>query len=178
MPEEMITFELIRKIQLDEQRQPKLTKIPDNFFSAVKSYIQQKKQLTLKDDRKVSFESKSIERLVDDIFSRRERKILNSAIAAARTNIQPENLADEEKKFFKILVENIKQRREENLQKIMGGENDVATLIVFKEDAPEFVGSDEKVYGPFKKGDIAKLPEENMKILVERKIAEEFKINK
>ena len=83
---------------------------------------------------------------------------------------------EEEKTFFKKLAEGIKQRREENLQKILKQEKELTTLIVFKEDTPEFVGSDEKVYGPFKKGDIAKLPEENMKILVERGLAEEFKV--
>lgn len=178
MAEETITFELIRKIQLDEQKQPKLTKLPENFFAAVNSYIQQKRQLTLKDDRKVAVELKSTERLVDDIFSRRERKIVNSAITAARTKIQPENLVEEEKIFFANLVEDIKKRREESLQKILKQEKELATLLVFKDEVPEFVGSDEKVYGPFKKGDIAKLPEDNMKILVERGIAEEFKVPK
>ena len=178
MADETITFELIRKIQLDEQKQPKLTKIPENFFPAINSYIQQKRQLTLKDDRRVALELKTIERLAEDIFSRRERKITNAALTAARTNIQPENLMEEEKSFFKKIVDDIKRRRNENLEKILKTEKELESLIVFKEDTPEFVGIDEKTYGPFKKGDIAKLPEDNMKILIDRGMVEEFKVSK
>lgn len=178
MPEETITFELIRKIQREEQRLPKLTKLPENFFQSVNSYIEQKRQLTLKEDRKIALELRSVERLVEDIFNRRERKILNSAIITARTGIPPENLLEEEKEFFQQLVDVIKQRREESLKKILSGGKEFATLIVFKEDVPEFVGSDLKIYGPFKKGDIAKLPEDNMKVLIEKGLVEEFKVEK
>jgi DNA replication factor GINS len=178
MPEETITFELIRRIQREEQRIQKLTKLPENFFQSVNSYIDQKKQLSLKEDRKETMEVKNIERLVEDIFNRRERKILNLAIITARTNIPPENLLEEEKEFFQQLVDVIKKRREEGLKKILSGKIESATLIVFKEDVPSFIGIDMKNYGPFKKGDIAKLPEENMKILVEKGFAEEFKVDK
>lgn len=179
MAEETITFELIRKIQREEQRSPKLTKIPENFFAAVYAYVQQKKQLTLRDDRKVYLEVKNIERLIEDIFNRRERKILNAAIISARTNIPPENLTREEKVFFDELVASIKKRRDEKLQSVFQPEKvEQASLIVFREDVPEFVGSDMKTYGPFKKGDIAKLPEDNMKVLLDQGLAEEFKVGK
>jgi DNA replication initiation complex subunit (GINS family) len=51
-------------------------------------------------------------------------------------------------------------------------------MVVFKEAVPEFLGADLKTYGPFEKGDIAKLPEENAKILIEKGLAEEFKVSK
>ncbi len=178
MVEETITFELIRRIQREEQRVPKLTKLPENFYISLSAYLEQKKSL-IKDDRKTALEMKNIERLIEDIFNRRERKILNSAIIAARTNIPSENLNDEEKEFFDKIVNWIKERRDSDLKKMLSGEKEeLVSLIVFKEDTPEFVGSDEKSYGPFKKGDIARLPEENMKVLIERGIAEEFKVSK
>lgn len=176
--EETITFELIRKIQREEQRVPKLTKLPENFYSSLSAYLEQKRSL-IKEDRKTALEIKNIERLIEDIFNRRERKILNSAILAARTNLPPENLTDEEKEFFDKIVTWIKERRNNDLKRMMSGEKEeLASLIVFKENTPEFVGIDEKTYGPFKKGDIARLPEENMKVLIERGIAEEFKVSK
>jgi DNA replication initiation complex subunit (GINS family) len=178
MMEETITFELIRRIQREEQRVPKLTKLPENFYNSLSAYLEQKRSL-IKEDRKTALEIKNIERLIEDIFNRRERKILNSAIIAARTNIPSENLTDEEKEFFDKIVAWIKDRRNEGLKKMLSGEKEeLATLIVFKEETPEFVGIDEKTYGPFKKGDIAKLPEENMKVLIERGIVEEFKVSK
>jgi DNA replication factor GINS len=176
MPEETISYELIRKVHREEQESSKPTKLPENFFEAVAQYIEQKKKL---EDKKSALEVKNVERLVEDIFNRRERKIINFAIIGARTNIPPENLLEEEKEFYQKLVEIIKKRREEKLKKIFeGGKKEVTTLVVFKEDVPQFLGADEKLYGPFKKGDIAKLPEENVKILLERNVVEEVKVEK
>lgn len=171
--EETITFELIRKIQREEQRTPKLTKLPENFYKYVCDYIERKEKLG-----KSELEIKNIKRLVENIFDRRERKILNFAIITARTGVMPENLTDEEKVFFNKAVELIKSRREEKLKRILSREEGAVSLIVFKEDVPAFVGEDEKIYGPFKKGDIAKLPEGNKRVLLERGVVEEFKIKK
>ena len=179
MTGEVITFELIRKIQTEEQKLPKLTKLPENFYSSVSAYLEQKKQLILRDDRRTILEIKNIERLVEDIFNRRERKILNAAIVSARTNIPPENLNEEERMFYNSIVNMVKQRRDDKLQSLFTeNKDDSAGLIVFKENIQEFVGSDLENYGPYKKGDIAKLPKDNMKILMEKGVIEEFKVNK
>jgi DNA replication factor GINS len=176
MPEETITYELIRKIQREEQESTKPAKLPENFFGAVAQYLEQKRKL---EDKKAAIEIKNVERLVEDIFNRRERKIINLAIIGARTNIPPENLLEEEKNFYEQLVEIIKKIRREKLESILKGEKkEIATLVIFKEDVPQFVGADEKIYGPFKKGDIAKLPEENVKILLSRNIVEEVRVEK
>lgn len=179
MPEETITFELIRKIQNEEQRIPKLSKLPDNFFRSIANYLEQKKQLTLKDDRRVALELRNVERLIEDVFNRRERKILNFAIISARTGIPPENLLEEERGFYNSVANLIKERRDIGLKTLLAGrKEELVSLVVFKEEVPEFLGMDEKSYGPFKKGDMAKLPEENIKVLIERGLAEEFKVSK
>ncbi|MGC8812169.1 MAG: hypothetical protein ACP5O8_01100 [Candidatus Aenigmatarchaeota archaeon] len=176
MPEETITFELVRKIQREEQASPKLTKLPENFHEKLALYLEQKRKIS-EENRKVALELKNVKALVEDIFNRRERKIINQAIIAVRTKIPPENLTEEEKEFFESLVKTIGDRRKRVLDKILA-EKKEENLVVFKEDVPQFVGSDEKVYGPFKKGDVAKLPEENLKILKERGVVEEFKQEK
>ena len=179
MADETITFEIIRKIQMEEQITPKLSKLPDSFFERINSYMKQKKEISkTKDDRKSSLELKNIERLVEDIYNRRERKILNQVLVSARTNMPPENLTESEKEFFEILLKHVKERREGYFVETFETKTQMETLIVFKEDVPEFVAMDEKTYGPFKKGDIARLPQENMKLLIEKGIVEEFKISK
>ncbi|MEM5879414.1 MAG: hypothetical protein QXU74_02900 [Candidatus Aenigmatarchaeota archaeon] len=181
MAEEMITFELIRKIQREEERSPKLSKLPENFYSNVKNYLQQKRKILEKmEDRKASIELKNIERLVEDIFNRRERKIVTQAINSARIGLTIENLTDEERDFFNRVKEIIKERREKVLKELVekGEEKETVSMVVFKEAVPEFVGADLKTYGPFEKGDIAKLPEENVKVLVEKGLVEEFKVSK
>ena len=233
MPEEIITFDLIRKIQREEQRLPKLTKLPENFYVNVATYVTQKKKLIAsKEDKRSSLEIKSIEMLIEDIFNRRERKIINTALNSARTGIPPENLIDEERAFYDGVLAFIKGRRDSILKNILEEpamevvpvispskekeselesklevklemrERQIAketaeilsavkpivpaslgatlgvSLIVFKEDVPSFVGSDMRPYGPFKKGDIAKVPDENTKVLLERGVVEEFKVSK
>lgn len=181
MTEETITFELIRKIQKEEANSPKLTKIPENFYESVKNYLQQKRSLAEKlPDRRNSVEIKNVERLVEDIFNRRERKIVTWAVNSARAKISVENLTEEEKDFFDKILSLIKSRREKILGEFFGkdkAQKESFTLVVFKEAVPEFVGADMKTYGPFEKGDIAKLPPENMKILIEKGLAEELKIS-
>lgn len=172
---ETITFELIRRIQREEQRVPKLTKLPDGFYKNVKSYLDKKRDVS---NRRVALETKNVERLVEDIFNRRERKIFNLSLIAARTNIPPENLTDEERAFFDQILASVKSRRKKVLSDILMKKPEEKTeLIVFKEDVPTFVGADMRNYGPFKKGDIAKLPDGNKKILLEQDVAEEFKIS-
>jgi DNA replication factor GINS len=176
---ETITFELIRKIQREEQRVPKLTKLPEGFYNNVKAYLERKRGAG---NRRVALETSQVERLVEDIFNRRERKVLNLALIAVRTNIPPENLTEEEKVFFEQIRAAVKIRRENILSDILMKSPEEKTektgLIVFKEDVQQFVGADMRNYGPFKKGDIAKLPEENKEILLEQGLVEEFSISK
>ena len=44
--------------------------------------------------------------------------------------------------------------------------------VKFLVDVPEFVGIDLREYGPFSKGEIAEIPEENANVLIERKVVE------
>ncbi len=176
MAEETITFELIRKIQMEEQKSTTLTKLPTNFSQAVINYLEQKRQLASNDDRKSGLEVKTIERLVEDIFDRRERKIINATIISARSGLPPENITEEEKQFYNVILTQIKNRRNNLLKSLFSNKAEDTDAIIFKEDTPEFVGIDEQTYGPYKKGDIAKLPEENMRVLLDRGIVELYKL--
>lgn len=173
--EETITFEFIRKVELEEQKSPKPTKLPPNFFEVARLYLLKKEKLTK--GRKDELEVRSVRRLIENIFNRRERKIINAAIIAARTGSRPENLTSREKTLFDKLVKIIKEERE----KVLGSlkeEKELIKLVAFKSELPAFVGIDGKTYGPFKKGDVARLPEENVRILKEKGVVEEFEVEK
>jgi DNA replication factor GINS len=179
MPEEKetITFELIRNVQLAEQTSQKLVKLPENFFQNVKYYLQQKRKIVeTKEDKKAVAEIKSIEHMIEDIFNRRERKILNQILISTRTSFKPENLTQEESEFFEKALDIVKKRREDFFTKMLSKEVEKISLVYFKEDFPSFIGIDLKKYGPFKKGDIVKLPKENMELLIKKGIVEEFKV--
>jgi DNA replication initiation complex subunit (GINS family) len=167
MPEEPITFEFIRKIQREEQREPKLTKIPEDFYQKAKAYLEEKRKLSeKKKDKLTSIEVRNVERLLEDIYNRRETKLINHAIITVRTGVPPQNLMEEEKNFFEGIVNILKSQRERVLNKLLKKtkEEDFET-VEFTDDVEEFVGVDLKSYGPFKKGEKARIPKENAQLL-------------
>ncbi len=176
MEEETITFELIRQIQREEKNSPKLTKLPPNFFENVARYLEKKRKMVR--TAREELEVRNIERMVEDIFSRRERKILNFAFVYLKTKIPPENLTEEEEKFFEKLVELLEKRRKELLrvkekeeEKEEKIEEGYAKILV-KQDLDSFIGIDGKTYGPFRKGEEAIIPIENAEILFKRGVIE------
>jgi len=176
---EVISFEYLRKILNEEKKSQNLTKIPDDFYETVRMYVEGKKKLAK--EKKDEIELRNIERIVENIFNLRERKIINFAIMAARAGVQPSNLTSEERQFFQKVFETLKERRVilDKIKSALEGEvkKEVEILVVFKQDFPAFVGIDGQTYGPFKKGDIAKLPEENRKILASKGVIEEFAVD-
>ena len=168
MPEEPITFEFIRRVHREEQREPRLSKIPKDFYQKARDYLDQKRKLSLKKkDRLASLEVKNVERLLKDIFNRRETKIVTHAIITARTDIPPPNLLEEEKEFFEAIVNTLKTERDRVLNLLFKKTKELKEFvkIKLKEDIEEFVGIDLKKYGPFKKGQVVKIPKENAELL-------------
>ena len=114
MPEEeTITFEFIRKIHREEQREAKLTRIPEDFYEKARLYLEEKRKLAEKQkDKGASFEVRNVERLIEDIYNRRETKMIHLALITARTGIPPQNLLEVEKEFFESLVDMLRKQRE------------------------------------------------------------------
>ncbi len=159
----MLTYESIRKIIDEEKESPNLTKIPEDFFTQAKAYLTKKSSVD-KDDWRVE----SAKRRLQDIIDIREKKIVNSALYAARSKTVPENLTPEETVFFNSLLNIIKGFRKD-VDSIIEIRDD---LVAMKQDIEEFVGINMKNYGPYKAGDIATLPKQNAELLVNKGIAE------
>ncbi len=165
MAEETITFEFLRSVQRKEKSEPTLSKIPSNFFEISKEYLERKRKMIK--DKKDEYEVRNIKRVLEDIFNTREKKIINFALLAARTDISIENLTEEEKEFFEKIKDLIKKRRKNVL--ISLSENN-KVRVKFLQDMPKFIGMDEVTYGPFKSGDEADIPIENARVLEEKNI--------
>jgi len=177
MPEEPITFEFIRKIQREEKSDPRLTKIPEDFYEKAKDYINQKRKLSeKKKDRIASLEVKNAEMLLEDIYNRRENKLINQAIITTRTDIPPKNVLEQEKEFFESLVNALRTQRGMILNTLLKKDKEEKLVTVkFTEDIPEFVGIDLNKYGPYKKEEKAKIPKENAELLIKTKKAKSVK---
>ncbi len=86
----LLTFELIREISLNE-KQEKLQELPENFFENAKEYLKSKKG---------TIEEVSAGNLIENIFARRQKKILELCFHLYKTNRIPENLEKDEEEFY------------------------------------------------------------------------------
>ncbi len=168
----MLTYETISKIVKEEKNTNKPVKLPEGFFEDVRMYLSKKEKITEKEDE---WELGSVKRLLQDLLELRERKILIMALYAVRSGIVPENLTEEEKEFFNMIVEDVKAWQEKK-KLVLDSRPEPKVVVAATAHLPRFVGMDMKNYGPFSPGDVATLPAENARLLVEKGIAREMGI--
>jgi len=160
----MLTFETLSKIARDEKASPSLTRLPEDFFESVASYISKKMQLNEGGD---NWELENAKMVLSDIMKIRERKIVLSAFSFSDSGMEPPNLTPDEKALFDQAASMIMQFRT-GRKKVLEPGLEKKSIIAFLEDVPQFVGSDMSNYGPFGKGDIANLPEDVTRLLIEK----------
>ncbi|MBI1971866.1 MAG: DNA replication complex GINS family protein [Candidatus Aenigmarchaeota archaeon] len=170
-----MTYETIRRIHKDEELSVKLSRIPDDFFEKAREYIRAKED-SVKSDAAAAQEFQNVKHRLRFIMEARERKILNMALYSVRTGLPPENLTAAEKLFFESILDSLKSFKQFREDVLEPKENAVLKVVAFTEDTDAFVGEDMISYGPFKKGDIASIPEKNAEILVNDRKAEGMKI--
>jgi DNA replication factor GINS len=168
----MLTYDAIRKLAMDEKAAPKLNKLPEGFFENVRTYLDKKGKIAQsKSDR---WELDSAKRWLQDLLDMRERKLLMIAQAFVRSGVLPGEVTPEEQEFFDRLIEQIKDFHSTK-KGILEGRKESLGSVAFLQDVPKFIGVNMRNYGPFKKGDVANIPEANAKLLVEKEAAREIK---
>ena len=169
----MLTDETIRKIAEDERSLAGLSKLPEGFFQEVRSYMENKRKMSRDDSEQWALES--VKRRLKTIFERRERKILNAAHGFIDSGVVPESMTDEEKKLFGRIVECLNGFQKEREGRLDKGDEGLV-LVTVLEPVGKFVGMNMKHYGPFSRGDIATLPEQNAELLVKNGQAEKIEM--
>jgi DNA replication factor GINS len=161
---------MIDKVVKEQRASGKLTKLPENFFEDVRLYLSKKAEAGGEK------EVQSARSMLRELRERRESKILECALFFAREGIIPGTMVPEERRLFDIIVKNV-QEFQRVMDKLIEGGPEKKKLVALLEDVPELVGVNAKPYGPFKKGDVATLPEENADLLIQRKVAKEIVID-
>ncbi len=170
----MLTDETIRRIFEEEKNSPGLTRLPEGFFLEVKEYVERKGKMAR--DESDQWALDSIKRRLKTIFGRRERKILNSVHGFIDSGVLPDNLTPEEEKFFENAVECVKGFQKKREGAFDEPEEENLTMVTILEDVPRFVGINMKNYGPYKKGDVTTMPDENAQLLIQKQLAEKTEI--
>ena len=180
----MITYNDIYEAARKERYSEQLQALSKNFISEVANYLKEKKEIAAKDDDAFSDviikTKKQLENaitLFKELMVRRRKKILNLVLIAAETGISKrdfESMLIFEKELFEEIMKNIEISDKKMNENLTGNHEEKFKneLICFKEDVSEFVGIGGEKMGPFEKGQIANLPKEITKILVEDGTAE------
>ncbi len=195
MQQEVITFEFIRDVQRREKSKKgiELEELPENFFVLVKNWISEKEKLFEKTkDPELLLEINNAKKIVKEIISLRQKKLVIAALHVIRGSPPPENMLPQEKMFFEQLVDLLKnyenyieieeeeereeeevsaeeEKKEEEEEKPKEGFVRVKALT----NIPKFVDDNLNTYGPYKEGDVFELPENIARILISRKVVEE-----
>ncbi len=172
---EELNYDELRKIQARERASPVLQSIPEGFYASVVKLIGRKNE-ALKSNFSLTEarEYESILKVVEDIHERRRQKIVLRAMKASGAQ-EEIALTGEEAELFEKVSRAVSEDREK-FNSIIGGkesksEESIKRIKILK-NLPKFVGTDLKVYGPFKEGDSAELPEKEAQLLVSKGIAE------
>jgi DNA replication initiation complex subunit (GINS family) len=132
-----ITYEALFEVLRKERNNEDLQKLDADFFSGVKSYIEEKSRILSEKPRLDQFmegyeneqnatriQLQNIRKIVKDIFDRRERKIIDMAINKAKTGsniIDTSSLLQEEKELFNRVVKLISEYRYDILEDVILG---------------------------------------------------------
>lgn len=175
----MITYNDVYEAARKERYSEQLQKLPKNFIEEIAGYVRDKKEIASKekDDFSdvVTKTKKQLENaltLFKELMVRRRKKILNLVLIAAETGISRqdfENMLALEKDLFEELMKDV-DVADKRLDSLLNGgvtEEKKNEMISFKEGVDEFLGFDGNKLGPFEKGQIANIPKEVAKILVD-----------
>ncbi len=168
-------YEYLRKEKYNEQ----LQQLPRNFFKDLAEYFDDKKRIAGKTDEtfndaivKTKKQLENAITVLRELITRRQRKIINVALVAAKTGISKrdsENMLDNEKRLFDAIIKELEQE-EANVTSLINGiskEKDLKNKLVrFIQETDEFSDLEGNKLGPFKAGDIANIPTEVADILV------------
>lgn len=180
----MITYNDIYEYARKERYSKQLQGLPKKFVQEVAIYLKEKQEVIKNEDDLFSDNliktKKQLENaitLFKELMLRRRKKILELVLIATETGISKqdfENMFDFEKNLFDELIKCI-NTSDKRLNQILNGIEEKESenqLIVFTEDIGEFVGLNGEKMGPYDKGQIANIPKDIAKILVDDKKAE------
>lgn len=199
--EVVITFETLFELLRREKSREELQPLEPGFLADVSEYIKKKieaidslkkriknktgnERLLKTELKRLELQKKNIEKILQELYERREKKILTMAMHASRVEesiVDKSAMLKHEIKMFEQILCLLNKFRQDILLKLLEAgferqkrQKAERIKIKFLESVPRFVGTDLKEYGPFKEADTAELPYDIAQLLIKRCIAEKF----
>jgi len=180
-------YQKLYKAWRDEVLERELRPLPDGFYIELSGYIKELKRRLGRlnegtiDARLLEREMENIVKMVEDLMRIRREKIILSTFRGGQP---PDKLTREESELAGDVLPILKAYGE-MVKGLTGGRAEgeetrevkaKRILVRFIREIPAIVGSDLKMYGPFRQEDIASLPAENAKALIEQGVAVKIKV--
>ena len=180
-----LDYDELRKIYRLEKNNSKLAEVEDDFFDSLKEFFEGQKKDYLRSLQDLSGSKAktftNLKKIVAEIFSIREKKLLNKALIASRTGeLETTKMASHETETLKQLLI-VLNKHQSLLDEIFAvnvkkKSTDIASVgkisLKILKNIPAFMGADLKEYGPFEQDKKVSLPEKIASLLVSRKLAE------
>jgi DNA replication factor GINS len=156
--------------------------LPSDFYRKSENYLDGlEREIGATDENSVTGrlalkEKKMCDRLFRELKDIRLRKLLE--IAQKGETIDETNLTEEEKEFVKAFGKSMQNLSHAKVEaKPAPLEEKVELSVVrFLQDIPEIVGTDMRIYGPYKKEDVGSIPNHNAQALVRQGAAKEIEV--
>jgi len=179
-----LSYDEIRRIHRLEKNNSKLVELEEDFLESLIAFLKEEKKDYLNSLKEMNFSRDrdfiNLKKMIEEVFSLREKKVLGMALIASRTDeFDEKNMFLEERKFFRTLLALMKKNREALQETFLVGSQKKEEKKVKKEeivsvkilsDVPSFIGTDMKEYGPYKKNEVIEIPSKIAKLFVLRKL--------
>ena len=122
-------------------------------------------------------EKEIVTRLLQELKETRLQKLVN--ITKHHGDMDATGLTEEERNLVKGIDDSLQafeQGRNEPTGTANTEEQIELSVVRFLQDIPEIVGTDLKIYGPYKKEDVGSLPNQNAQALVKQGAAKEIEV--
>ena len=175
----MITYSDLYEAARKERYSEQLQKLSKNFIQEIAEYLKEKKQLSLKEEglfsEMIAKTKKQLENAITlfrELMIRRRKKILTLVLIAAETGISKQdfdNMMVFERSLFEELIKNL-ENSDKKITEILEGktaEQLKNELVVFKTNVEELLDMEGEKIGPFQEGQVANIPKEIARILIE-----------
>lgn len=215
MTEITITYETLYDMLRREKNRAELQELDPFFYEKLAKYIKDKQEILISQEQKDSIfttievqktrkQIENIQKIVRELYEKRESKILQLALMNSRSKTVSKDkslMLNSEKGTYDSLIKSLNEFREDILHNIVQGkpsngnyqeeikENEPKGLkkdekptintkqVKFRQEMSKFVGTDLNHYGPYKKGDIAALPNDIAELLIDKKQVEKANEN-
>ena len=155
--------------------------LPDDFYQRAEAYLNGADQNVPADEhtakgRLLLKEKEVVKRLLLELRGARLRKLLASAQIGKEINTA--NLTQEERNLAKDFESSLQVFNQGKHEPRPPAAEEIVDLSVlrFLQDIPEIVGTDLRIYGPYKKEDVGSLPSQNAIALVKQGAAKEIEV--